>query len=153
MQKSVESSKEAYSLIKANLKYAITGSENTFDVFSIEQSISQKQAEVSDMVKLSMKSGGNAERYEAEIARMYSEIMTLRQQLKQAQQSMQDSISANNEVARAIEWMDTHEIVFDRYDDIVVRRLVDTIKVNSDDTITVYLKGGIEITEAVYVDV
>lgn len=153
LQKSVESSKEAYSLIKANLKYAITGSENTFDVFSIEQSISQKQAEVSDMVKLSMKSGGNAERYEAEIARMYSEIMTLRQQLKQAQQSMQDSISANNEVARAIEWMDTHEIVFDRYDDIVVRRLVDTIKVNSDDTITVYLKGGIEITEAVYVDV
>lgn len=152
LQKGVESSKEAYSLIKANLKYAITGSENTFDVFSIEQSISQKQTEVSDMVKLSMKSGGNAERYEAEIARMYSEIMTLRQQLKQAQQSMQDTITANDDVARAIEWLDTHEVIFDRYDDIVVRRLVDTIKVNSDDTITVYLKGGIEITEAIYTE-
>lgn len=152
LQKGIENSKEAYSLIKANLKYAITGSENTFDVFSIEQSISQKQAEVSDMVKLSMKSGGNAEKYEAEIARIYSEIMTLRQQLKQAQQAMQDSITANDEVARAIEWLDTHEIVFDKYDDVVARRLVDTIKVNSDDTITVYLKGGIEITESVYAD-
>ena len=152
LQKGVESSKEAYSLIKANLKYAITGSENTFDVFSIEQSISQKQAEVSDMVKLSMKSGGNAERYETEIARMYSEIMTLRQQLKQAQMSMQDTITVNDEVARAIEWLDTHEVIFDKYDDIVVRRLADTIKVNSDDTITVYLKGGIEITEAIYTE-
>jgi len=152
LQKGIESSKEAYSLIKANLKYAITGSENTFDVFSIEQSISQKQAEVSDMVKLSMKSGGNAEKYETEIARMYSEIMVLRQQLRQAQQTMQDSIIANDEVARAVEWLDTHEVVFEKYDDVVVRRIVDTIKVNSDDTITVYLKGGIEITESVYCD-
>ena len=35
---------------------------------------------------------------------------------------------------------------FANYDDITIRRLVDTIKVNKDDTITVSVKGGIEIS-------
>ena len=99
-------------------------------------------------LKLSMKSGANAEKFETEIAQMYSEIMVLRQQLKQAQQGMQDSIRTNDEVLRAIKWLDENEIIFDKYDDTVVRRLVDTIRVNSDETITVYLKGGIEVTES-----
>ena len=150
LQKGVGTSKEAYSLIKANLQYAFTGAERAFDVFSIEQCITQKQNDATELVKLSMKSGANSEKYEAEIARIYSEIMVLRQQLKQAQQNMQDNIKANDDVCRAIKWLDEHNIVFSEYDDKVVRRLVDTIKVNSDDTITVYLKGGIEITEAVY---
>lgn len=36
---------------------------------------------------------------------------------------------------------------FAQHISVVVRRLVDTIRVNDDDTITVILKGGIEITE------
>ena len=148
LQKGIDESQEVYALIKANLSYAISGSEKTFDVFSIEKCIAQKQTEVSDMVKLSMKSGANAEKFETEIAQMYSEIMVLRQQLKQAQQGMQDSIRTNDEVLRAIKWLDENEIIFDKYDDTVVRRLVDTIRVNSDETITVYLKGGIEVTES-----
>ena len=78
---------------------------------------------------------------------MYSEIATLRQQLKQAQQTEQDSVITSDEVTRAIEWLDTHEIVFEKYDDVIVRRLIDTIRVNKDDTISVILKGGIEITD------
>ena len=139
--------KALYSLIKANLAYAVSGSEKSFDAFSIEQCISQKQTAVSDMIKLSMKSGTNTEKYEAEIARLYSEIAVLRQQLKQAQQSMQDSIKTDAQIARAIKWLDENRTVFEEYDDVTVRRLVDTIRVNNDDTITVYLKGGIEITE------
>lgn len=148
LQKGVGISQEVYSLIKANLKYAITGSESSYDVFSIERCISQKQGDISELVKLSMRSGGNSEKYESEIARLYSEITALRQQLKQAQSNMQDSISANDELERAMEWLDGHDVVFSEFNDVVVRRLVDTIRVNSDDySITVYLKGGIEITE------
>jgi hypothetical protein len=147
LRKGVDDSREAYSLIKANLAYAVSGSEKSFDAFSIEQCISQKQTAVSDMIKLSMKSGANTEKYEAEIARLYSEIAVLRQQLKQAQQSMQDSIKTDAQIARAIKWLDENGTVFEEYDDVTVRRLVDTIRVNNDDTITVYLKGGIEITE------
>lgn len=78
--------------------------------------------------------------------------MVLRQQLKQAQQTMQDSMRANEEIARATEWLENNEIVFEQYDDVVVRRLLDTIRVNEDNTITVILKGGIEITEQIDIE-
>lgn len=147
LQKGVEESKEAYSLIKANLNYAISGSESAFDAMSIETQIEQKQSDVKGLIQLNLKSGGNTEKYEAEIAKIYSEIMVLREQLKQAEKNIQTNIRVKEETARAVQWLDKHEIVFEEYDDIVVRRLVDTIRVNGDDTITVYLKGGVEIIE------
>lgn len=84
------------------------------------------------MVKLSMKSGANSEKYDTEIARLYSEIAVLRQQLKQAQQSMQDSIRTDEEVLRAVRWLDENEIIFEKFDDMTIRRLIDTIRVNDD---------------------
>ena len=148
LQKGIDESREVYALIKANLSYAISGSESTFDVFSLEKSIEQKKTEVQDLIQTSMKSGANAEKYEEGIALKYSEIAVLREQLKHAQQHMQDNIKTNEEVLRAIRWLEENEILFDEYEDATIRRLVDTIRVNADETITVYLKGGVEITES-----
>ena len=52
-----------YSLIEANLTYAVSGQENAFDAFSLEPSIAQKQAQAGDLVKLSLKSEANVEKY------------------------------------------------------------------------------------------
>lgn len=147
LKRGIEENKAVYSLIEANLTYAISGEESSFDVFSLEQHIAQKQEDARELVKLSMKSGANAEKYEAEIAKMYSEIKVLREQLKQAQEIMQKNTQANEDVVRISEWLNNQDFAFDEYDDVVVRRLVDTIKVNSDDTITLTLKGGIVISE------
>ena len=146
LQKGIDENKQAYSLIKANLSYAISGENSTFDAFSLETSINQTQTTISDMIKLSLKSGANADKYDAEIARLYSEISVLRQQLKQAQQRIQNIAQYDSDIQRAMQWLDENQITFDKYDDTTIRRLVDTTKVNKDDTITVSVKGGIEIS-------
>ena len=97
------------------------------------------------MIKLSLKSGANAEKYDAEIAHLYSEISVLRQQLKQAQQRIQGKAQYDGNIQRAMQWLEENQMTFDKYDNITIRRLVDTIKVNKDDTITVNFKGGIEL--------
>lgn len=147
LQKGIEENHEVFSLIKANLSYAVSGSESSFDVMSIENQIAEKQQDVKSLIQLNLKSVGNSKKYEAEIAKIYAEIMALREQLKQAEKNVENNIKINKEIARAVKWLDEYGIVFEEYDDVVVRRLVDTIRVNSDDTITVYLKGGVEITE------
>ncbi len=147
LQQGIEESRAVFSLIEANLAYAVSGEETSFDAFSLEQHISQKQAEASDLVKLSMRSGANAEKYESEIAKIYAEIKTLREQLKQAKKLMQKASQTNNEIARISAWLKDRDTAFAEYDDVVVRRLVETITVNSNSTITVTLKGGVVITE------
>lgn len=149
LQKGIEESREAFLLIKANLSYAISGSDSAFDVMSIENQIADKQSEVKSLIQLNLKSGSNTEKYEAEIAKIYAEIMTLRQQLKRAKNEAENNIKINEGVARAAKWIEENSMVFDEYDDVIVRRLVDTIQVNGDDTITVFLKGGVQITEGI----
>ena len=149
LQKGIEESREAFLLIKANLSYAISGSDSAFDVMSIENQIADKQSEVKSLIQLNLKSGSNTEKYEAEIAKIYAEIMTLRQQLKRAKNEVENNIKINEGVARAAKWIEENSMVFDEYDDVIVRRLVDTIQVNGDDTITVFLKGGVQITEGI----
>lgn len=105
---------------------------------SIENQIADKQSEVKSLIQLNLKSGSNTEKYEAEIAKIYAEIMTLRQQLKRAKNEVENNIKINEGVARAAKWIEENSMVFDEYDDVIVRRLVDTIQVNGDDTITVF---------------
>jgi len=95
-----------------------------------------------------MKADANKECLDNEAARLYSEIAALRQQLKYAQQNMQDSIRNNDAISKAMNWLEANGTLFDSYNDVTVRRFVDTIRVNADQTITVYLKGGAVITES-----
>lgn len=66
--------------------------------------------------------------------------MTLRQQLKRAENEVENNIKINEGVARAAKWIEENGMVFDEYDDVIVRRLVDRIQVNGDDTITVFFE-------------
>jgi len=45
--------------------------------------------------------------------------------------------------------VEENETIFDDYDDSIIRRLVDTINVNSDNSITVFIKGGLEIKQVI----
>ena len=87
--------------------------------------------------------------YESEIAKIYAEIKVLREQMQRARGIMQKNTEVNEEVKRITEWLKGRDLVFEEFDDVVVRRLVDTIRVNRDDTITLTLKGGVELTEAI----
>ena len=62
---------------------------------------------------------------------------------------MENAAQTNEEVARLSGWLANHDAAFEEYDDVVVRRLVETIRVNRDDTITLTIKGGVSITEKV----
>ena len=81
LKRGIEESREVYSLIEANLAYAVSGEEGSYDIYSLEKSILEKQTEAGDLVKLSMQSDANTEKYGSEIAKIYAEIKVLREQV------------------------------------------------------------------------
>ena len=50
---------------------------------------------------------------------------------------------------RITEIIENEELRFTEYDDIIVRRIVDCIRVMSDKSIIITLKGGIELIEKI----
>lgn len=77
------------------------------------------------------------------------EIKALRVQLETAKSKLEKCDEANAEIKRLCDWLDCHDTSFADYDDIVIRRVVECIKVYKDGTIRVITKFGTEATETI----
>ena len=65
------------------------------------------------------------------------------------QTSLLDCSDKNDEIKRITEILENENFSFTEYDDFIVRRIVECIRVLSDKTIVIILKGGFEITETI----
>lgn len=132
--------KSGIDLIRNNLKYVLNDNSNAIDVFAIEQSIKEIQADADRVMMLRLSSNGNAEKYDKEISKMYDKIKILRERLAEAKK-LSDATAGIKE-SELIERELSSISGFEKFDDRIVRKCVSCIKVNSDSTITVCLKTG-----------
>ena len=83
------------------------------------------------------------------IQQVADEIKSLRAQEATAKAKLEKSTEVNSEIKRLCDWLDSHDTSFSEYDDMVIRRVVECIKVFKDGTIKVITKFGTEATETV----
>ncbi len=99
--------------------------------------------------RLYRNTGGDKNRYLECIQSAADEIKALRVQLETAKSKLEKCDEANAEINRLCDWLDCHDTSFADYDDIVIRRVVECIKVYKDGTIKVITKFGTEATETI----
>lgn len=140
---------EALALIKANLAYAVTGDEANLDLGAIEKRIKEATKEMENYMASYRNTGGDKTRYLECIQKVADEIKSLRAQEATAKAKLEKSTEVNSEIKRLCDWLDSHDTSFSEYDDMVIRRVVECIKVFKDGTIKVITKFGTEATETV----
>ena len=140
---------EALALIKANLAYAVTGDETNLDLGAIEKRIKEATKEMENYMASYRNTGGDKTRYLECIQKVADEIKSLRAQEATAKAKLEKSTEVNSEIKRLCDWLDSHDTSFSEYDDMVIRRVVECIKVFKDGTIKVITKFGTEATETV----
>ena len=72
-----------------------------------------------------------------------------RAQKATAKAKLEKSTEVNSEIKRLCDWLDSHDTSFSEYDDRVIRRVVECIKVFKDGPIKVITKFETEATETV----
>ena len=127
----------AISLIKADLAYGLSGDEGTYDVGALEKSISDATTDLNDYMKQYNNTGGDKTKYIECIQQTSEKIRLLRIELDTAKAKISQNEKINQEVERLTKWLTEHDVSFESYDDVVVRRMVERIRVNNDNTITV----------------
>ena len=140
---------EALALIKANLAYAVTGDEANLDLGAIEKRIKEATKEMENYMASYRNTGGDKTRYLECIQKVADEIKSLRDQEATAKAKLEKCTEVNSEIKRLCDWLDSHDTIFSEYDDMVIRRVVECIKVFKDGTIKVITKFGAEATETV----
>mgnify|MGYP000243727426 CR=1 FL=1 len=138
---------EILSAVKATLEYAVSGNNDNLDRFNLELNIKQLQNEADELMTNAISTGGDKERYFEEIEKIYSKIKALREKFDSLQSIVVETPECNKEIKRITEFLENEAFEMKEYDDTIIRRIVDCIKVMSDKTIVIILKGGFEITE------
>ena len=113
----------------------------------MEKSISDAAADLNDYMKQYNNTGGDKTKYIECIQQTSEKIRLLRIELDTAKAKISQNEKINQEVERLTKWLTEHDVSFESYDDVVVRRIVELIRVNNDNTITVFSKFGSEIIE------
>lgn len=141
---------EVIELCRTNLKYALTGDNNIIDSYAIENQICIYHNEIDVLMERVDKTQGSSERYEKEITNLYEKISILRDRLNviKSQSSVNEEVDI--EIERFVKAMREYDSAdFTEYNDSLVRRIIEYIKVMPDRSIEVVLKGGMKEVEKV----
>lgn len=149
LRNAFEYREEVSELILSGLSYAVTGDDNILDAYVIEQKIKELKQDMEDMIMMSMRTEGDTEKFEVEIRKISDQLCVMRGQLDVARNQMSASEKVNKEIENIRAFLEDTEINFSEYNEIVVRKLVECIRVMPEGKILIVLKGGMTIEEQV----
>ena len=138
---------ETMKLLENSLRYVLSGSTNDSDAYIIEKQIQQLQGESESLMEMMGRTDGNTDKYLVEIETNFAKIKALRNELDILKNSEKISEEMNSEFKRILLMFQNTNVSFNEFDDVVVRRLVECIRVMKDRKIVVVLKGGLSAEE------
>ena len=135
---------ETIRLLQNNLRYAISGEDTENIIFQLERQILILQEESEAWMRMMNSTTGDTEKYFASIQTNFVKIKDLRRQIEIAKCGSKSDPAYLDEKSRLEELFKSGTVSFDEFDDVVVRRLVECIRVMADKRISVLMKGGLQ---------
>ena len=117
----------------------------TLSTFAVEQKIKNLNQDMEDLIMISMRTDGNNERYESEIHKISGQLCSLREQLEIVRNNASANNVAEREVVNIKDLLKNEELNFTEYSDILVRRLIECIRVMSDNKLIIIFNGGAQV--------
>lgn len=142
-----ENREETINLLRSNLKYAITGSDDSCDAYSLEKQILKLEEESEHLMELMSSTSGDTDRFLNEIKNNFEQVKILREKLQMAKISVESDKVINRELERLEKMFTYTDVSFNEYDDVIVRRLIEYIRILKENKIIVVLKGGFQVEE------
>ena len=87
--------------------------------------------------------------YMAQFQSITNKIAALKEQRSQMEEQQRSNAAAVQKMTMTVSLMEKMSPELTEWDESWIRQLVDTVKVLSEDSITVYLRGGIEIQQSI----
>lgn len=134
-------------LLQGNLQAAVSGENGSNDVYLLERQILSLQEEAESLMTMMGTTGGDTEKYMIAIEENFKKVKDLRAQLEIAKCQQGNGSEIGAEMKRFMEVFQNEQIGFTQFDDVVIRRLVECIRVMKDKKVVVVLKGGLQAEE------
>jgi len=142
-----ENKDDLISTIKESLSIAIQGSDEKSNTFMMENKIQELNDTMLALVQVVSKSGGDEDRYDSKFKSISDEIKRLQLVLDAQKEQETAENKSNSRLRDLFRILESETLTLNTFDDILVRQIVDTIKVRSKDKILIIFNGGFELEE------
>ena len=136
---------ETVRLLRENLRFAVSDNDVDSDIYQMERQIVALQEEAESWMHMVSTTTGDTEKYYELIQINFDRVRDLRQQIEFARCRAQTDAAVNDEVNRLTHLFDSENVSFEEFDDVIIRRLVECIRVMADKRICVAIKGGMQM--------
>lgn len=146
LNKIIDNKEEVLDLLKSNILYFTTKDEVVLNMYSIELQIRDLFELREKTINLRINTEGDKSKFDVEIKNLNNQINVLNGQLKLEKSKLENNEKYLNELHKIEEIFNIGAIEIEKYNELIIRRLISSIKVDKD-KITIVIKGGLTIEE------
>ena len=145
--KAIADKQDVLNLILSNLAYAVTGEDDTLEMYAIEKQLKTLSGIMDETMELAASSTGDGKHFQEEIKSLSSQMVVLRGRLEMIKGRIDSNERVTAEIESIKQCLSADSLDFAEYNDVTIRRLVEYIRVMKDNSIIIVLKGGMQIQE------
>jgi len=137
----------AAEVLKMNIG-RVLGADADDNEYVLQHRMAELRDQRSKMLDLIVHSNSNSENYDDQFKKIADELEELSERLKEIKGNLYQrnvTVSVMDQISAILE---KHKVKPIEYDDIIIRQLIECVKVNSKDTITVIFRNGFKCEES-----
>lgn len=135
---------EIAKILKANIG-SVMECRNQQQILNLEKRLKELDKARNDLILLITSGGCDEEKMDSEFEKIYNEEQSINEQLAKLKKNMEISADTQGKIDNAMEMLEHENFELDVFDNIIIRKLIDCIKVMSKTEILIIFKGGVEV--------
>lgn len=135
---------EIAKILKANIG-SVMECRNQQQILNLEKRLKELDKARNDLISLITSGGCDEDNMDTEFAKIYSEEQSINEQLAELRKNMEISADTQGKIDNAMEMLEHENFELDVFDNIIIHKLIDCIKVMSKTELLIIFKGGVEV--------
>ncbi len=131
-------------ILKANIS-SVLKCQGREEILAAEKRLKEIDQARTDLINLIASGGCDEDKLDGEFAKLYAEEQDLNERLKMLRLQNQTSAETQQKLDRVTEMIEHEKFELETFDNVLVRKLIECIKVLSKNEILVIFKGGYEV--------
>lgn len=135
---------EIAKILKANIG-SVLECQGQQKIINLENRLKELDKARNDIISLIASGGCDEDKMDSEFAKIYAEEQSVNEQLAELKKKAEISADTQDKIDRAMEMIEHEKFEIEVFDNVIIRKLIDCIKVLSKTEILIIFKGGIEV--------
>ena len=139
---------EIAKILKANIG-SVLECQGQQEILNHENRLKELNKSRNDLITLIASGGCDEDKLDNEFAKIFNEEQSINERLKELKQKVKISADTQNKIDSAMEMIEQEKFKLEVFDNIIIRKLIECVKVLSKEELLIIFKGGVEVKSVI----